>query len=178
MFSLHGVKKLTLFNIQGGDDQRVAVDAEVDVVAVEEHGIATLGVVVVVRTGVLRQGQGQGTALPGGKRRQQAVGVKHTENRLGLRRRETATGLGVAVGIGEVGFDVEYGGSVDEVGTDDVEDGAEARVVVDGDESDRGKAYGVWAEGAARSEDADALVAAEARGADGGAPLLPLLPQP
>ena len=78
---------------------------------------------------------------------------------------EGSGGGGDAVGIGDVGFDVEDGGAVEKVAAAEVELGA-----VNFLEFNNGESDGVGAKVGAGGKDTESFVSAKARGADGGFP--------
>ena len=117
------------------------------------------GVVLVGGAGVLREGFAQGAAPLGREsRRQELLGQVYAQCGLGGLCRKAAVGLGYAVCVGYVGFDVVDGGGVHHVRAGDAEDGA----VLYGEESYGGEAEAVRAEWGARGEYAYAGVSAEA----------------
>ena len=91
---------------------------------------------------------------------------------LGLAR-EALGGVGVAVGVGNIGLDVVDGGAVHEVGSPHDEDGAHVGTNLDFFQLDAGQAQRIGPEGRAGGENAHAGVAAEAGRADRGRPGVP-----
>ena len=76
----------------------------------------------------------------------------------------------MAVGVGDIGFDVVDGGAVHQVGTPHDEDGADVGPVLDGLQPDAGQAQRVGPEGGAGGKDAHPGVAAETGREDDLAP--------
>ena len=148
----------------GGEGGGGGGDAELDLEAVEEHGVEAVGVVLVVGTGVLCQRLDECRTQVGGNGGQQPLRVVYGQRLRRCRGGEAAAGVGVAVGIREVGLDVEDGCAVDEVGALDHQHGA----WLDTQEPHTGETDGVGPEGAAGGEDPYPLVAAQSRRPDGG----------
>ena len=128
--------------------------------AVVLNGIYACGVVMVMWTRVAGEDVGYGLAHVG--RQSQEVPLRVLDSQRGLRRLvgEAGACAGVAVGVGDIGLDVEDGGAVDEVVAGDNEDWA----LLDAEKTDGGEADGVGTEGAAGGKDPYPAVAAEARG--------------
>ena len=85
---------------------------------------------------------------------------------------KAAAGLGMAVGKGNVGLDVEDGGAVHEVGPLDMEHGSVGSMEVDGEESYGGESQRIGTEGRPGGPHTYSLVASQARGTYGRRPLL------
>ena len=84
---------------------RTVGDAEKHLPAVVGHGVESLRVMLIVWTRVQPQTLDQLLTLVFGQLQQQTVVVDHLERLRGFLG-ETATGVGMAVGIGDVGLDV------------------------------------------------------------------------
>ncbi len=95
----------------------------------------------------------------------------HRQRRCGGIRGEAATGVRQAVGIGNVGLDVDDGGAIEQVHRPQLQPEL-APCPADAVQLDHGEAEGVRAEGGAGGKDPDPFVAAEARRAHGRVPAL------
>ena len=85
---------------------------------------------------------------------------------------KAGAGLGDGFGVGEIGFNVVDGSTINQIDATEFEDGTIGRGGVDAFECDEGEAESVGAEGRAAGKDADAFVAAEAGWAHGGFPTI------
>ena len=159
--------------IDAGDGQRLAVHLEVDFQTAELHAVDPLGVVLVGGAGVVFQHTLQRRLLVGRHFGPEGVAADHVQVVEPGLRCETCRGIRVAVGVGDIGFDVVDGGAVHQVGAPHDEDGADVGPVLDGLQPDAGQAQRVGPEGGAGGKDAHPGVAAETGRADGGRPALP-----
>ena len=108
--------------------KNVAADPEADIAACERHTIDASVVVVIARTRVLGKYTAQCISLFSGE------GSSHLHRHLHLQRLpllrvdEAAAGLGMAVGIGDVGLHVENGRTIHQVGSQHMQHRTEAVV--------------------------------------------------
>ena len=159
--------------VDAGDGQRLAVHLEVDFQTAELHAVDPLGVVLVGGAGVVFQHTLQRRLLVGGHFGPEGVAADHVQVVGPGLRCETCGGIRVAVGVGDIGFDVVDGGAVHQVGAPHDEDGADVGSVLDGFQLDAGQSQRIGPEGRAGGKYAHPGVAAEAGRPDGGGPAVP-----
>ena len=148
-------------------------NTELYVTAGKGHPINALRVVVVTGTRVLGQHIAQSLQFRIAEQSGDVVGDFHAERLPLMLIDKAGAGIGVSVGIGDVGFDIVDGRTIHEVGTEDVDDGSFGGSKLYFLDADARKPEVVGTEGRARGKHPYTLVAAKTRGADGEAPLCP-----
>ena len=98
---------------------RCAVDLEFHFAVGECHAVDALGVVLVAWSWVASQCAPQCSQRVGTNSAGKILGNIHFQwlHSLGVGVGETAGGVGVAVGVGQIGLNVDYRGAVHQVGT-------------------------------------------------------------
>ena len=121
------------------------------------QGVEPLRLVLVPGAGVVGQDAGEGGALLRRERLRRAGGVAHPEGGPGVRGKATA-GLRLAVGIGNVGFDVKDGSAVHQVRAAHLQHQA-LRPLLHRQQLHAAEPQGIGPEGRAGGKDAHAGVA-------------------
>ena len=150
--------------------QLVPVYGEGDVEPGECHAVHAFGLVLAAGAArVLAQHLDDPGDLVGGHARAQLFGEVDVQLAPRVLVSPAPVRVGMAIGEGDVGLDVEDGRAVAQVGAAHVDDGAFRRAL-DALELHAAQTQGIRAEGAARGEHADALRAAKPRRAHGRRP--------
>lgn len=140
----------------------------------ELEAVDACGVVLVMWARVAGEDGGEGLPQAGGEVVMAACFLRDDDSQGGGVHvgSPAAGGIGMGVGKGQVGLDVQYGGAVHQVGTLHVYHRALGGVRFDAEDADRGETDIVGTERRARGPYTHAAVAAEAGRADGRRPLV------
>ena len=96
-------------------------DCELDVTAGKGHAVDTLGVGMIVRTGIQRKNLHEGGLLVGGETLAPHLREIHFQRFPLCLVGETATGIRVGIGIGDIGLHIVDGCAIHKVGTQNVD---------------------------------------------------------
>ena len=141
-------------------------------VGCKRNNITARGVAMVGRTGVAGQDFDQRLTQGLGQKGEERLGAFYPDLMAGKGVDKAAADLGMAVGKGNVGLDVEDGRAVHEVGPLDMEHGSVGGMEVDGEESYGRESERIGTEGRPGGPHTYSLVASQARGTYGRRPLL------
>ena len=152
-----------------------SINTKHDIPIAEWHTIDAVGIVVILRTRILRKNASKGSRLHLRKLRQ-AAGRDDNLKRLpphGICK--ASPGIGMSIGIWEVRLYVKDGSAVHKVSTEDVDDRTIRSVIVDMREAHARETDGIGAKRRPRGEDTETLVAPKTRGTHRQSPCLMLV---